>query len=120
MNKSIAFVFSYAPHGSSIGREGLDAILSISNCTREISLFFIDDGVFQLIDNQKSKYILLKNYVAAFKILSLYDINNIYYCLDSMQKRGLNSNVNFVIPVIILNTVFLKEKLTSYDYILNF
>lgn len=118
--KSIALIFSYSPHGNSYGRETLDLILSISVCTK-ISLFFLDDGVFQLFVNQNPKYILSKNYTNAFKILSsLYKINNFYCCLDSLKERGLNENVNYLINVIFLNNFFLKKKIKFHDYILKF
>ncbi|VFP81633.1 Protein TusC [Buchnera aphidicola (Cinara curvipes)] len=77
--KSIAFVFSKAPYGNSIGREGLDFILSFSLFSNKISLFFIDDGVFQLMKYQKPSLIKLHNYSLSFKILSLYDIKDFFF-----------------------------------------
>ncbi|VFP79351.1 Protein TusC [Buchnera aphidicola (Cinara curtihirsuta)] len=77
--KSIAFVFSKAPHGNSISREGLDFILSFSLFSNKISLFFIDDGVFQLMLHQKPSLIKLHNYSLSFKILSLYDIKDFFF-----------------------------------------
>ncbi|EGW6350752.1 sulfurtransferase complex subunit TusC, partial [Salmonella enterica] len=51
--KRIAFVFSTAPHGSASGREGLDALLATSALTEALGVFFISDGVFQLLPGQK-------------------------------------------------------------------
>ncbi|WP_256744534.1 sulfurtransferase complex subunit TusC, partial [Cronobacter sakazakii] len=45
--KQVAFVFTQAPHGTSAGREGLDALLAMSALTEEIGVFFLSDGVFQ-------------------------------------------------------------------------
>ena len=59
--KRIAFVFSSAPHGSSAGREGLDAVLATSALTEEIGLFFIGDGVLQLLANQQPGKILARD-----------------------------------------------------------
>lgn len=50
--KRIAFVFSTAPHGSASGREGLDALLATSALTEALGVFFISDGVFQLLPGQ--------------------------------------------------------------------
>ncbi|MFL6615526.1 MAG: sulfurtransferase complex subunit TusC, partial [Pantoea agglomerans] len=47
MNR-VAFVFTRAPHGSSAGREGLDAALATGALSEDIGLFFIGDGVLQL------------------------------------------------------------------------
>ncbi|MCO1634158.1 sulfurtransferase complex subunit TusC, partial [Escherichia coli] len=51
--KRIAFVFSTAPHGTAAGREGLDALLATSALTDDLAVFFIADGVFQLLPGQK-------------------------------------------------------------------
>ncbi|WP_137477491.1 sulfurtransferase complex subunit TusC, partial [Escherichia coli] len=48
MNR-IAFVFSNAPHGTAAGREGLDALLATAALTDDLGVFFIADGVFQLL-----------------------------------------------------------------------
>ena len=51
--KKIAFVFTQGPHGTSAGREGLDALLATSALTEDIGVFFIADGVFQLMPAQQ-------------------------------------------------------------------
>lgn len=54
MNR-IAFVFNQPPHGHASGREGLDAVLATSAYSDQLAVFFMDDGVFQLVnDNQPS------------------------------------------------------------------
>lgn len=76
---SIAFIFSHSPHGNTKGKEGLDMILSCSLSFSKIGVFFIDDGVFQLMLHQKSDCILSYNYANAFKILPLYGINSFFF-----------------------------------------
>lgn len=119
--KKIAFIFSHAPHGTSSGREGLDAILGISSIfEKDIGVFFIGDGVLQLIKNYQTENILSRNYTSAFAILSLYDINNFYCCQLSLKKRGLQNNKNFILNITILDSHFLRSKLDCYDVIMNF
>nr|WP_232036987.1 sulfurtransferase complex subunit TusC [Buchnera aphidicola] len=77
--KSIAFIFSHAPHGDTCSKEGLDFIISYSLFCKKISLFFIDDGVLQLMRYQKPELIYLHNYSLSFKILLLYDIKNFFF-----------------------------------------
>lgn len=43
MNK-IAFMCRRGPHGTSAGREGLDALLATSALTESLALFLIGDG----------------------------------------------------------------------------
>lgn len=51
--KKVAFIFTQGPHGTSAGREGLDALLATSALTEDIGVFFMADGVFQLIPGQQ-------------------------------------------------------------------
>ncbi len=66
--KRVAFVFSSAPHGSASGREGLDALLATSALTDEIGVFFVGDGVFQLLPGQQPSAVLARDYIATFKL----------------------------------------------------
>jgi sulfur relay (sulfurtransferase) complex TusBCD TusD component (DsrE family) len=57
-DESCGFVFSSAPHGSASGREGLDALLATSALTEDIGVFFLGDGVFQLLAGQQPQAVL--------------------------------------------------------------
>ena len=72
--KRLAFVFTQPPHTTSSGREGLDALLAASAFSEDIQVFFVGDGVFQLLPDQKPAEILCRDYVATFGVMSLYDI----------------------------------------------
>lgn len=88
--KRIAFVFSTAPHGTAAGREGLDALLATSALTDDLAVFFIADGVFQLLQGQKPDAVLARDYIATFKLLGLYDIEQCWVCAASLRERGLD------------------------------
>lgn len=118
--KKIAFIFSYAPHGTTYGKEGLDLVLGSSSVFKKISLFFIGDGVLQLLKSYKSEKILTRNYTVLFSILSSYEIRNFYCCKLSLFERGLQFNTKFIVPVNILNSYFLRLKLDDHDAIVNF
>ena len=118
--KRIAFVFTSAPHGSSSGREGLDALLATSAFTDDIGVFFIGDGVFQLLANQQPGTILARDYIATFKILPLYDIEQCWLCAASLRERGLGEETAFVLPAQPLEPDALREQLDEYDVVLTF
>lgn len=119
--KRIAFVFASAPHGSSAGREGLDALLATSALTDEIGVFFISDGVFQILPGQEPKDILARDYIATFKLFELYDIENCWVCSDSLRDRGLDPSVlTFVVEAGVVDSGTLRAKLDEYDVILRF
>lgn len=119
MNR-VAFVFSSAPHGSASGREGLDALLATSALTEDIGVFFLGDGVFQILAGQQPQAVLARDYIATFKVLPLYDIETFYVCADSLAARGLTERPTFVLDVTTLPAGALREKLAHYDTILTF
>lgn len=118
--KRVAFVFSTAPHGSSAGREGLDALLATSALSDESGVFFIGDGVFQPLSQQQPGVILARDYIATFKLLGLYDIDNFWICATSMRERGLSAESSFVTEVEALDAEAIRQKLNEYDVILRF
>ena len=106
----IAIMFRSAPHGSASGREGLDALLACSALSDELAAFFIGDGVYQLLSGQQPAAVLGRDYVATFKLLELYDIEQVYVCAESLAERGL-SEASLLIPVTVLDRLALREKI---------
>jgi len=88
--KRIAIIFSKAPYGTESGREGLDALLAVSNFTDDLAVFFIDDGVYQLLKNQTPEVSQIKNHSKMFKLMSLYDIESIFVSKEALLNRDLN------------------------------
>lgn len=85
MTKKIGIIFKQAPHTTSNGREGLDMLLALSALTSKIALFFIDDGVYQLLTGQQPEQILARNYPATFAALPFYDVEEYYLCERSQR-----------------------------------
>lgn len=118
--KRVAFVLSSAPHGSAAGREGLDALLATSALTDDIGVFFVGDGVFQLLPEQRPGAVLARDYIATFKLLSLYDIDQCWLCADSARERGLDPATPWVVDVECLAPDALRARLHEFDVILRF
>lgn len=118
--KKIAFLFTQSPHGTSAGREGLDAVLAASAFSDNISVFFVSDGVFQILPQQEPNKILARNYVATFGVLSLYDIDECFICSDSLKARGLETQKDWVVDVNYLNGRQIAALLSEHDVVLTF
>lgn len=117
--KSIAFVFHSLPHSTSSGREGLDALLAASAYTENISVFFLGDGVAQLLNNQQPESVLGRDYISAFKLMDLYDIENIYACSDSLNRLGV-THMEKVIDIDVISPEQIKQHLADCDQVLTF
>lgn len=119
--KRIAFVFTQPPHGSSAGREGLDALLATSAVSDDPGVFFIGDGVLQLLVGQQPDAIHSRDYISTFKVLPLYDITSCWVCSDSLKARGLTlQSTEFILPVAIEPADVLRTYLEQYDVVLTF
>ncbi|MFD2176968.1 sulfurtransferase complex subunit TusC [Veronia pacifica] len=117
--KKIGFVFSSAPHGSASGREGLDAVLSTSSYSDTLSLFFVGDGVMQLIKGQSPESVLCRDYISTFKMLSLCDVEEIYVCSLSLEERGLEGT-SMIIDADIKTPQEIGELLCHCDRLVQF
>ncbi|UDG79371.1 Protein TusC [Candidatus Ecksteinia adelgidicola] len=118
--KRIAFIFTQGPHGNASGREGLDALISTSLLSKDFGVFFISDGVLQLLPEQEPKNILSRNYTLTFCALSMYNITKYYSCLVSLQERGLSQETNWILDVKIICPCTLNKKLKNYDMVITF
>ncbi len=118
--KRVAFVFSHAPHGTSAGREGLDALLATSALTEDIGVFFVSDGVLQLLPGQQPEKILARNYIATYGVLPLYEVEQCFICEASVNERGLAQFSDWVLEVEPLSSEDLRHKLGTYDVVMTF
>ena len=117
----IAFLFRTSPHGTSISREGLDAILAATAFCEpnDIGIFFIDDGVLNLIDNQQPEIIQQKDFIRTFKLLDLYDVEQRFICTASLQKFTLD-NRELILSCEKIDRSLLLEKLNQAEKLFTF
>jgi len=82
-------VFRHAPLSSSLTAEGLDLALLSASFGGRVTLFFCDEGVFSLLDNQGKGPLGEKSVLPTLKALTLYDIDEVYVDEASLMQRGL-------------------------------
>ncbi|MFA9418863.1 MAG: sulfurtransferase complex subunit TusC [Gammaproteobacteria bacterium] len=88
--KKFLYVNRKAPHGTIFALESLEVVLIGAAFDQDVSLAFIDDGVYQLLKNQDTSGIGVKNFSATYKALGDYDVNKIYVEQESLELRGLS------------------------------
>lgn len=120
MQKKILFVSRHAPYGSSIAREALDALLATAVYDQALSLLFMDDGVFQLLLNQDSSEIGQKNFASMLPVLPLYEVENIFVHLESLQARGISRKELLLDNVQIIDSQTVSDLLRQQDLLLSF
>lgn len=117
----IAFLFRTAPHGNAVSREGLDALLAATAfCDEEeIGVFFIDDGVLNLLDGQNPELLLQKDFIHTFKLLDLYDIEQRFVCADSLDQYNLQTE-QLIISAEKIDRTSLINKLSQAEKVFTF
>ena len=117
----LAFLFRTAPHGNAISREGLDALLAATAfCDEEdIGVFFIDDGVLNLLDRQNPELLLQKDFIRTFKLLDLYDIEQRFVCTDSLDQYNLQTE-QLIISAEKIDRTSLINKLSQAEKVFTF
>ena len=88
--KKFLYVNRKAPHGSVYALESLEVVLIGAAFEQDVSLAFVDDGVYQLMQNQDTGGIGAKNFSPTFRALGDYDVSKIYVERESLEKRGLD------------------------------
>ena len=117
----LAFLFRTAPHGNAISREGLDALLAATAfCDEEeIGVFFVDDGVLNLLDGQNPELLLQKDFIRTFKLLDLYDIEQRFICADSLDQYNLHAK-QLIISAEKIDRTLLINKLSQAEKVFTF
>ena len=88
--RTFLFKMAQAPHSGSQLQETLDVILTFAAFDQTVNLLFIDDGVFQLKKQQLADDYGLKDTLAIFNALAVYDVHDLYVEVESLQERGLS------------------------------
>ena len=116
---SIAIINKSAPYGSSNAQESLDMALAMSNFAQDVSVFFIEDGVLQLLVSQDPTVINAEAYHKTFAALEFYDIENIYVCKHSLFQRGIEAS-QLCIPVTLIELEDLSKLLSKQQHVMTF
>lgn len=90
--KKFLYVNRRPPYGTVYALESLEVVLIGAAFEQDVSLLFLDDGVFQLVKNQDTKDSDMKNFSPTYNALGDYDINKIYVSKDALKKRGLSED----------------------------
>ncbi len=118
--KKLLFISRHAPYGTSLAKEALDAILAASAYDQNLSLLFMDDGVFQLLSAQDPSDLEQKNFAAMLPVLALYEIENIYVHFESLQARQITINELILDGVQVIDSKTICSLLTQQDQLLSF
>ena len=112
------YVNRKAPYGTIYALETLETVLITAAFDQDVSVVFVDDGVYQLKKNQDTTAIGMKNFSNTYRALDDYDVEKIYVEKESLDARGLSAD-DLIIPVEILTAENLSEIMAQQDVVIS-
>ena len=87
--KKFMYINRKAPYGTIYAWEALEVVLIGAAFEQDVSVTFMDDGVFQLVKGQDTSGIGMKNFSPTYAALGDFEITKIYVEKESLEERGL-------------------------------
>jgi len=112
-------VMRKAPYGTIYSFEGLEAVLVMGAYEQDISLVFIDDGVYSIKKDMDTSALGIKNFSPTFRVLEGYDIEKLYIDKESMEARGLTLD-DLVVQPEVLDAEEIAKLMEEQDVLLPF
>ena len=117
--KKFLYVNRRAPHGTVYAHEALEVVLIGAAFDQDVSLAFIDDGVFQLKKDQDTSEIYTKNFSKIYSALEMYDVEKLFVEKESLESRGLTEK-DLSVDVKVIDSNEMKKLMSDSEVVLNF
>ena len=86
---------------------------------QDVSVAFIDDGVFEIQKGQDTGEIGMKNFSPTYRALEMYDVEKLYVSKESLDERGLSED-DLVVDVEVLPDSQIADLMDEQDVIFTF
>jgi tRNA 2-thiouridine synthesizing protein C len=117
--KKFMFVNRKAPYGTIYALESLEVVLISAAFDQDVSLVFLDDGVYELTKGQNTKAVEMKNFSPTYRALEGYDIEKLYVTKESLEERGLSED-DLVVDVQVVSRAEMADLMAEQDVVLSF
>lgn len=115
----LTFINTQTPHSGDAARNALDMIMMAVSMDQPVQVFFMHDGVWQLIA-QDTSAIERKNPLHKYRILAdVFEMEELYVCAQSLSERHLDS-ASLSIEVTPLDSDALQQKLALSSKVVRF
>jgi tRNA 2-thiouridine synthesizing protein C len=115
--KKFMYVNRRAPYGTVYALESLEMVLIAAAFDQDVSVVFMDDGVFQIKKGQETADINMKNFSPTFRALEGYDVEKLYVSKKSLEERGLTEE-DLLVPVEVLDQAALAALMAEQEVII--
>ena len=92
MSNQVAVLMRKAPYGSVYTAEGFRSIMGLGVFEMDVSVIFVDDGVYALAKGQDPAGLDMKSLGEGFPMLPDFGITKFYVHDHSLAERGLTTD----------------------------
>jgi len=117
--KKFLYVNRKAPYGTIYALESLEVVLIGAAFEQDVTLAFIDDGVYELMKGQNTKGIDMKNFSPTYRALEGYDIEKLFVEKESLDARGLTED-DLIVPVKVVSAREMADLMAESEVVLSF
>ena len=117
--KKFMFVNRKAPYGTIYALESLEVVLICAAFEQDVSMAFMDDGVYQIKKGHQTKGIEVKAFEKTYGALEDYDVTKLYVDGESLAARGLTAD-DLCVPVEVMSRAELGKLMEGQDVLLSF
>lgn len=118
--KQILCINRHSPYDSALAREALDAILAAATFDQDISVLWMDDGVYQLLATPEDSNAHNQSIAKPLAALNLYGVEKIYVHSPSLQERGIEVEQLLLPTLEHLDDAGVKALIARQDQLLSF
>jgi tRNA 2-thiouridine synthesizing protein C len=90
--KKFMYLNRRAPYGTIYAWESLEVVLIGAAFDQEVSLMFVDDGVYQLVKGSNTSESDMKNFMPTYRTLGDYGVRHMFVDKASLEARGLTAD----------------------------
>ena len=117
--KKFMYVNRKAPYGTVYALESLEVVLIGAAFEQDVSVVFLDDGVFEIVKGHDTSGSDMKNFSPTYRALEMYDVEKLYVSKDSLEERGLTTD-DLIVDVEVKSADEIRDMMEDQDVILSF
>jgi tRNA 2-thiouridine synthesizing protein C len=117
--KSVLVVIRRSPYGSSLAKASVDVVLAMAAFEQDVDVLFLGEGVLQLLPDQDSRPLGLKNIGRQLAALPLYDVSRIYVDAEATARYNLDMTEQ-ILDTQQLAPSEIDQLMVEYDHLLGF
>ena len=119
LTKSLLVVVRHTPYGSSLARSSIEVALTSATFDQTVGVLFMGHGVLQLLPEQNSDELGVRNLAKLIASFPLYDLDNIYVDAAAVKQYGLQKN-ELALQAEFLSEAAMRDLMQRYDHIIGF